>query len=113
MFDLNWTAEEESALIDSVEQYGLGNWEEVAVNVPSKTAREVEEHYLTIYVDGYLGKVTAPASVPNRITDHTPPIYGILCFMFCDKIQGLTLLICDVGSFQLALTFFRTVFVMH
>lgn len=78
LFDSNWTAEEEHLLIDSVEQYGLGNWDEVAANLPDKSATEVEEHYLVAYVDGKLGSFTLPAEVPNKITDHTPPIHGTL-----------------------------------
>ena len=63
-------------LIDSVEQFGLGNWDEVAANLPDKSASEVEEHYMVVYVDGQLGKLTLPPTIPNKMTDHTPSVHG-------------------------------------
>jgi len=54
----------------------LGNWDEVAWNIPSKTAKEVEEHYMATYVNGHLGNLTMPEEVPNRITDHSPSVGG-------------------------------------
>ncbi|XP_076815983.1 transcriptional adapter 2-beta-like isoform X2 [Clavelina lepadiformis] len=75
LFDSTWTASEEQILIDSVEQYGLGNWDEVSENITTKTAKEVEDHYMQVYVDGYFGRFTVPGDIPNRMTDHTPPIH--------------------------------------
>ena len=76
LFDPEWTASEEHVLIDSVEQYGLGNWEDVGANLPMKRVKDVEAHYLQVYIDSYLGRITVPEDIPNRMTDHTPPIHG-------------------------------------
>ena len=72
-------------LVDSVEQYGLGNWDEVAFNIPGKTAKEVEDHYMVVYVEGDLGRLTVPSDLPNKITDHSPFIHGKFGRVFmCD-----------------------------
>nr|XP_009858022.1 transcriptional adapter 2-beta isoform X1 [Ciona intestinalis] len=75
LHDPNWSAVEEQLLIDSVEQFGLGNWEDVASNVSTKTAKEVEEHYMSVYMDSYMGRMVVPTEIPNRMTDHTPSIH--------------------------------------
>ena len=64
-------------LLESIEQFGLGNWEEVAKNLPKKQARDIEIHYNRFYVDSIAGKLFIPAEIPNRMTDHTPPIHGL------------------------------------
>merc|ERR1719334_425727 len=66
LFDPEWTASEEHILIDSVEQYGLGNWEDVGDNLPMKRVKDVENHYHQVYIDGYLGRITVPEDIPNR-----------------------------------------------
>lgn len=68
-------------MIDSVEQFGLGNWEDVAECVGTKTAKEVEDHYMQVYINSYLGRLTVPEDIPNRMTDHTPPLHGQFIFL--------------------------------
>jgi len=66
-----WKAKEELALLDAVEQYGFGNWEDIAGPVATKSADEVEAHYCDMYVMGNIGKGTWPSDVKLRPTDHT------------------------------------------
>ncbi|KAK7910206.1 hypothetical protein WMY93_014890 [Mugilogobius chulae] len=74
-----WTGREEQSLLDAIEQYGFGNWEDMAAHVgPSRTPQEVMEHYVTMYIHGNLGKACIPDSIPNRVTDHTCPTGGPL-----------------------------------
>uniref|UniRef100_A0A8C6WF11 Transcriptional adapter n=1 Tax=Neogobius melanostomus TaxID=47308 RepID=A0A8C6WF11_9GOBI len=74
-----WTGREEQSLLDAIEQYGFGNWEDMAAHVgPSRTPQEVMEHYVTMYIHGNLGKACIPDSIPNRVTDHTCPSGGPL-----------------------------------
>ncbi|XP_072314860.1 transcriptional adapter 2-beta [Eucyclogobius newberryi] len=74
-----WTGREEQSLLDAIEQYGFGNWEDMAAHVgPSRTPLEVMEHYVTMYIHGNLGKACIPDSIPNRVTDHTCPTGGPL-----------------------------------
>ncbi|KAJ8262117.1 hypothetical protein GJAV_G00162410 [Gymnothorax javanicus] len=74
-----WTSREEQSLLDAIEQYGFGNWEDMAAHVgASRTPQEVMDHYVNMYIHGNLGKACIPDSIPNRVTDHTCPSGGPL-----------------------------------
>ncbi|ELR45962.1 Transcriptional adapter 2-beta [Bos mutus] len=74
-----WTCREEQLLLDAIEQFGFGNWEDMAAHVgTSRTPQEVMEHYIIMYIHGNLGKACIPDSIPNRVTDHTCPSGGPL-----------------------------------
>ncbi|KAL4660938.1 transcriptional adapter 2-beta [Arapaima gigas] len=74
-----WTSREEQLLLDAIEQYGFGNWEDMAAHVgAARTPQEVMDHYVTMYIHGNLGKACIPDSIPNRVTDHTCPNGGPL-----------------------------------
>ncbi|KAJ8268887.1 hypothetical protein COCON_G00114940 [Conger conger] len=74
-----WTSREEQSLLDAIEQYGFGNWEDMAAHVgASRTPQEVMDHYVNMYTHGNLGKACIPDSIPNRVTDHTCPSGGPL-----------------------------------
>ncbi|XP_029113310.1 transcriptional adapter 2-beta [Scleropages formosus] len=74
-----WTSREEQLLLDAIEQYGFGNWEDMATHVgASRTPQEVMDHYVSMYIHGNLGKACIPDSIPNRVTDHTCPNGGPL-----------------------------------
>ncbi|KAJ3409891.1 Transcriptional adapter ada2 [Chytridiales sp. JEL 0842] len=51
LFDKEWTAQEELQLVDSLKTFGIGNWEQIAECVGTKTKYEVAEHYQKVYVD--------------------------------------------------------------
>lgn len=72
-----WSLAEETMLLDAVEQYGFGNWHDVANHVESRTAPECQDHYVSFYLFGNIGKVSVPCcnysfgltnddSVPNH-----------------------------------------------
>ncbi|KAM9087636.1 transcriptional adapter 2-beta [Balaenoptera ricei] len=74
-----WTSREEQLLLDAIEQFGFGNWEDMAAHVgASRTPQEVMEHYVSMYIHGNLGKACIPDTIPNRVTDHTCPSGGPL-----------------------------------
>ncbi|KAK1175508.1 transcriptional adapter 2-beta [Acipenser oxyrinchus oxyrinchus] len=74
-----WTSREEQLLLDAIEQYGFGNWEDMAAHVgASRTPQEGMDHYVSMYIHGNLGKACIPDSIPNRVTDHTCPSGGPL-----------------------------------
>ncbi|XP_078263226.1 transcriptional adapter 2-beta [Rhinoraja longicauda] len=68
-----WTSREEELLLDAIEQYGFGNWEDVARLAGARAPPEVMEHYVSAYVHGNLGRACIPDVIPNRVTDHTCP----------------------------------------
>ncbi|KAK2083766.1 Transcriptional adapter 2-beta [Saguinus oedipus] len=70
---------EEQLLLDAIEQFGFGNWEDMAAHVgASMTPQEMMEHYVSMYIHGNLGKACIPDTIPNRVTDHTCPSGGPL-----------------------------------
>ncbi|KAG0380458.1 Transcriptional adapter ada2 [Mortierella sp. AD032] len=50
IFDTEWGADEELLLIEGAENFGIGNWQDIADHVGSKTRDECEAHYLQVYV---------------------------------------------------------------
>jgi len=51
LFDELWDAEEELLLLEAIGKYGLGNWEDIADHVGTKTLAECREHYFGTYID--------------------------------------------------------------
>src|SRR5947207_6724061 len=46
-----WSADEELLLIEASENYGLGNWADVAEQVTSRSKEELKEHYEQCYLN--------------------------------------------------------------
>ncbi|KAL7061192.1 hypothetical protein AAHC03_010290 [Spirometra sp. Aus1] len=67
-----WSDEEDLSLLDAIEQYGLGNWEDVSEKCVKKSPKECFDHYNTSYLHGVLAKVlSSGVSKPSHVTDHT------------------------------------------
>ncbi|CAH1264217.1 transcriptional adapter 2-beta-like isoform X1 [Branchiostoma lanceolatum] len=66
-----WTALEELAVLEGIEQYGYGNWEEIADHIGNKTSQEVIEFYQERFIHGNLGKSCIPEESPYKVVDHT------------------------------------------
>ena len=52
VFDEEWTADEEILLLDGIARYGMGNWNDVANHIGSKTKTKlkVEQHYNAVFL---------------------------------------------------------------
>lgn len=51
VYQVNWIADEEERLLEGLESYGVGNWEDVAErHIKSKNAAETELHYQKVYL---------------------------------------------------------------
>ncbi|XP_071963533.1 transcriptional adapter 2-beta-like [Antedon mediterranea] len=74
----DWSSQEEMKLLDAIESYGFGNWEGIASNIGTKTAKQAMEHYTEFLVHSNIGKVTIPTSFDIKVQDHTGPIDGPL-----------------------------------
>ncbi|XP_037811685.1 transcriptional adapter 2B isoform X2 [Lucilia sericata] len=75
-----WTAREEIRLLDAIEQYGYGNWEDVSKHIETKSAEDAKEEYVNKFVNGTIGRHTwtpAQAQRPTLI-DHTSEDNGPL-----------------------------------
>nr|CAG4651785.1 EOG090X058A [Triops cancriformis] len=76
----SWTAREEMSLLDAIEQYGYGNWEDVAKHVETRSVEEARQHYCERYVNGAIGNATWSAALFDqaaenktrlKVVDHT------------------------------------------
>ncbi|GAA5880125.1 hypothetical protein JCM3774_004156 [Rhodotorula dairenensis] len=50
IFNKDWGADEELALIEGAEMYGLGNWADIAEHVGGRTKEECYDHYVQTYI---------------------------------------------------------------
>ncbi|XP_071630485.1 transcriptional adapter 2B isoform X1 [Temnothorax longispinosus] len=76
----NWTAREQLRLLDAIEQFGFGNWEDISKHIETRTPEEAKEEYIARYLNGNIGKHTWPPTdsyVPN-LTDQTKSDHGPL-----------------------------------
>ncbi|GHJ85252.1 hypothetical protein NliqN6_1654 [Naganishia liquefaciens] len=61
IFTEDWGADEELLLITGLQQYGLGNWQDVAEHVGTRFKEECEKHYFDTYInDRKSGKPCMP-----------------------------------------------------
>lgn len=51
ILDEEWGADEELSLIKGAQALGLGNWQDIAEHIGSRTKEEVAEHYQKYYLD--------------------------------------------------------------
>ncbi|CDW97958.1 hypothetical protein [Sporisorium scitamineum] len=52
----DWGADEELLLIDGCQTYGLGNWADIADHIGNRSKEEVQQHYISVYVEGRDGR---------------------------------------------------------
>ncbi|KAF9295762.1 Transcriptional adapter ada2 [Mortierella antarctica] len=68
IFDADWGADEELLLIEGADNFGIGNWQDIADHVGSKTREECEAHYLKVYVESE----TWPIPHMHKVFDMDP-----------------------------------------
>uniref|UniRef100_A0A0P4VP64 Transcriptional adapter n=1 Tax=Rhodnius neglectus TaxID=72488 RepID=A0A0P4VP64_9HEMI len=61
-----WSAKEELLLLNGIEQYGFGNWENISQHIKTRTADEARDEYMSRYVDGSIGRATWPEAYEKR-----------------------------------------------
>ncbi|CAB4067030.1 TADA2B [Lepeophtheirus salmonis] len=66
-----WNAREEVRLLDAVEQFGYGNWKDIANHIETKTPEQAELQYNNHYIHGLVGKHTWKEELRGRAIDHT------------------------------------------
>ncbi|XP_012268704.1 transcriptional adapter 2B isoform X2 [Athalia rosae] len=76
----NWTAREQLRLLDAIEQFGFGNWEDISKHIETRTPDEAKEEYIARYLEGNIGKHTWPSteSYKPNLTDQTSSDHGPL-----------------------------------
>lgn len=80
LFDNDWKASEEVALLEAVELYNYGNWSDIAEYIPNKTVDQIRQHFVDYYVRGTLGQVVweTVKDKGNTVQDHTSSAEGPL-----------------------------------
>ncbi|KAL5284946.1 TADA2B family protein [Megaselia abdita] len=73
VFRGTWSAREELRLLDAIEKYGYGNWEDISKHIETKTAEEAKEEYINKYLSGTVGRHTWNPAQRQRpqLKDHT------------------------------------------
>lgn len=51
IFCNDWGADEELLMIDGLEQFGMGSWEDIAEHIGRRSKEEVEKHYKSVYLN--------------------------------------------------------------
>ena len=51
IFEESWGADEELLLIEGLEVFGMGNWEQIAEHIGTKNKTECYDHYLNCYIN--------------------------------------------------------------
>lgn len=54
----SWSANEQVRLLDAIEQFGFGNWGDIAKHIETKTPEEAKDEYITRYLEGSIGRAT-------------------------------------------------------
>ncbi|ODV80987.1 transcriptional adaptor 2 [Suhomyces tanzawaensis NRRL Y-17324] len=71
IFDAEWGADEELLLIQGCENFGLGNWQDIADHIGNRSKEEVAKHYF----DVYLNSPTYPLpDMDNHSFDNITPL---------------------------------------
>ncbi|GAB0087645.1 Transcriptional adapter [Sergentomyia squamirostris] len=71
-----WSAREELHLLDAIEQFGFGNWEDISKHIETRSPDEAKEEYVSHFLLGTIGRNTwQPVVEAMRpiLSDHTAP----------------------------------------
>jgi len=81
LFHTEWTSGEHVKLLSAIEQYGYGNWEDIAKGINSemdgstcwrkRTPLEVKDEYCNIFLNGVMGRHTWKETERSKTKDHT------------------------------------------
>lgn len=76
----SWTAREEVHLLDAVEQFGFGSWEDISKHIETRSPEDAKEEYINKYLVGLIGRHTwePAADLRPQLIDHTVPDDGPL-----------------------------------
>lgn len=63
IYQMGWSVDEEEKLIEGIEIYGVGNWEQVANLIGTKNEYETKQHFTNVYLQSPI----APLPDPQRL----------------------------------------------
>eukprot|EP01106_Pelomyxa_sp_JSP_P015105 TRINITY_DN5055_c0_g1_i1.p1 TRINITY_DN5055_c0_g1~~TRINITY_DN5055_c0_g1_i1.p1 ORF type:complete len:192 (-),score=32.84 TRINITY_DN5055_c0_g1_i1:570-1145(-) len=62
LFSPDWGADEELSLLEGVEIFGFGSWQDISEQVDTKSASQCKSHYIETYLDS----ATSPLPDPGK-----------------------------------------------
>lgn len=62
----HWSSTEELHLLDAIEQFGFGNWEDISKHIETRSPDEARDRYIDKYLEGPIGHVTWEAEADKR-----------------------------------------------
>lgn len=70
-----FSAKEDIHLLDAIEQYGFGNWQDISKHIETKSPEDAKEEYISRFLHGTIGRHTWGPQFENRpvLKDHTIP----------------------------------------
>lgn len=84
-----WSGCEELRLLDAIEKYGFGNWEDVSVHIETRTPAEAKDEYIAKYLNGCIGRNTWPHEQLPRLVDHTVADKGPLSQLLTQRLPPI------------------------
>ncbi|XP_059610507.1 transcriptional adapter 2B isoform X1 [Phlebotomus argentipes] len=69
-----WSAREEVHLLNAIEQFGYGNWEDISKHIETRSPEEAKEEYVSHFLIGTIGRHTWQYALDNQrphLMDHT------------------------------------------
>ncbi|XP_058839734.1 transcriptional adapter 2B-like [Topomyia yanbarensis] len=86
-----WSAREELHLLDAIEQYGFGNWEDISKHIETRTSEEAKDEYVSKFLNGTVGRHTWTMATDHRpkLTDHTSDDTGPLSQLLTQKLPPM------------------------
>lgn len=68
-----WSAREEVHLLNAVEQFGFGSWEDISKHIETRSPEDAKEEYINKYLLGTIGRHTWGPAAEHRpqLKDHT------------------------------------------
>ncbi|XP_055540134.1 transcriptional adapter 2B isoform X2 [Wyeomyia smithii] len=86
-----WSAREELHLLDAIEQYGFGNWEDISKHIETRSPEEAKDEYVSRFLNGTVGRHTWSSAIDQRpqLTDHTSDDTGPLGQLLTQKLPPM------------------------
>lgn len=70
IFQQGWSADEEDKLLEGLELYGVGNWEQVSRLISSKNPLDTEQHFMKVFLQSITAPLPDPtAMIPTSVTN--------------------------------------------
>lgn len=86
-----WSAREEIHLLDAIEQFGFGNWEDISKHIETRSPEDAKDEYINKYLNGTIGRHTWLPATEHRpkLIDRTADDKGPLSQLLTQRLPPL------------------------